>query len=274
VTDRPKLGVFKFASCDGCQMSLLNLDEALLVLGERIEIAFFLEATSHIDSGPYDLALVEGSITTPADARRIVQVREASRVLITIGACATSGGLQALRNVADVERCKQEVYPRPEWIDALPTSTPIAEHVRVDGEIQGCPVDKSQVLRVILRALLGTTPDLPGTSVCMECKRAGHACVIVTKDVPCMGPVTRAGCGALCPSLGRDCYGCFGPSEEPNPEALVDQWMRTGLPRRDAALRLRGITGWRPEFRRVADRLEGRRPPEEGRRSPEGRRGE
>lgn len=259
MTDRPKLGVFKFASCDGCQVSILNLDEALLALSERIEIAFFLEATSHVDPGPYDLALVEGSITTPADVRRIAQVREESRRLVTIGACATSGGIQALRNVADAEHWKQEIYPHPDWIDALGTSTPIAEHVRVDDEIQGCPVNKAQVLRVILRALLGATSDLPGASVCMECKRAGHPCVVVTKGAPCMGPVTRGGCGALCPSLGRDCYACFGPSEDPNPDALVDHWIRLGLSRREAALRLRGITGWRSEFREIADRLEGRR---------------
>jgi coenzyme F420-reducing hydrogenase gamma subunit len=251
MTDRPKLGVFKFASCDGCQVSILNLDEALLTLSERVEIAFFLEASSHVDLGPYDVALVEGSITTAADVERIAQVRQASRTLITIGACATSGG--------DVEQWKQEVYPHPEWIDSLATSTPIADHVKVDAEIQGCPVNKAQVLRVILRALLGATADLPGASVCMDCKRAGHPCVVVTKGIPCMGPVTRGGCGALCPGLGRDCYACFGPSEDPNPEALVEQWMRLGLSRRDAALRLRGVAGWRPEFREVADRLEGRR---------------
>jgi coenzyme F420-reducing hydrogenase gamma subunit len=256
---RPKLGVFKFASCDGCQVSILNLDEALLTLSQRIEIAHFLEATSHVDPGPYDVALVEGSITTDADVQRIARIREASRTLITIGACATSGGIQALRNTADLEGWKRTVYPHPEWIEALATSTPIADHVKVDAEIQGCPVNKAQVLRVILRALLGASSDLPGASVCMDCKRAGHPCVVVTKGEPCMGPVTRAGCGALCPGLGRDCYGCFGPSDDPNPGALVEQWMQSGLSRRDATLRLRGIAGWRREFREAADRLEGRR---------------
>lgn len=218
-----------------------------------------MEATSHVDPGPYDVALVEGSITTPSDADRIQQVRERSRTLIAIGACATSGGIQALRNVSDIEIWKQQVYPRPEWVEALATSTPIADHVRVDTEIQGCPVNKAQVLRVLLRALLGASSDLPTASVCMECKRAGHPCVMVTKGAPCMGPVTRAGCGALCPSLGRDCYACFGPSDDPNAAALVDQLIRLGLSRRDAALRLRGVAGWRPEFRELADRLEGRR---------------
>lgn len=259
MSERPKLGVFKFSSCDGCQVAILNLDEALLALSERVEIAFFLEASSRVDPGPYDVSLVEGSIATAADAERIAKVREASRTLVAIGACATSGGIQALRNVADVEQWKRQVYPRPEWIGALARSTRIAEHVKVDAEIEGCPVNKAQVLRVVLRALLGAASDLPGASVCMECKRKGHACVVVTRGLPCMGPVTRGGCGALCPGLGRDCYACFGPSDDPNPEALVEDWLGRGLSRRDAALRLRGVTGWRREFREVADRLEGRR---------------
>lgn len=255
---RPKLAVFKFASCDGCQVSLLNLEEQFLALAERVEVAFFLEATSHVDPGPYDVALVEGSITTPHDVERIRNVRENAATLITIGACATSGGIQALRNVADVEAWKRHVYPNPEWITALSTSTPISEHVKVDAEIQGCPVNGGQVLRVVLRALLGTASDLPGGSVCMECKRRGNVCVVVAKGMPCLGPVTRAGCGALCPAMGRDCYGCFGPSDDPNPDALVAQLQALGDSRHDVALRLRGIAGWRPEFRALADRLEGR----------------
>lgn len=258
MSTRPKLAVFKFASCDGCQVSLLNLEEEFLALSERVEVAFFLEATSRVDPGPYDVALVEGSITTPADAERIRQVRENAQTLITIGACATSGGIQALRNVADVEAWKRQVYPNPEWITALATSTPIADHVKVDAEIQGCPVNGAQVLRVVLRALMGTASDLPGGSVCMECKRLGKVCVVVAKGIPCLGPVTRAGCGALCPGLGRDCYGCFGPSDAPNPEALAAQLRVLGEARRDVALRLRGVAGWRPEFRKLADRLEGR----------------
>jgi coenzyme F420-reducing hydrogenase gamma subunit len=259
MSGRPKLAVFKFASCDGCQVSLLNLEEELLALAERVEIAFFLEATSRVEPGPYDVALVEGSITTEEDVERIQRVRAESRTLITIGVCATSGGIQALRNLADFEAWKREVYPHPEWIRALPTSTPISDHVEVDAEIQGCPVDKHQVLRVLLRALLGATSDLPGASVCMECKRRGQVCVLVAKGSPCLGPITRAGCGALCPSLGRDCYACFGPADDPNPTSLAERLQRLGVSRRDVVLRLRGVAGWRNEFRALADRLEGSR---------------
>lgn len=253
---RPRLAVFKFASCDGCQVQILNLDEALLELAERMDVAFFLEASSRTEEGPYDVALVEGSVSTPADAERIRRVRESARTLITIGACATSGGIQALRNAADVEAWKSRVYPRPDWISALATSTPISEHVRVDHEIQGCPVNGQQVLRVLTRALLGTTPDLPGASVCLECKRAGNVCVLVARGIPCMGPVTRAGCGAICPAHGRDCYACFGPADGVNMESLAQRFGELGLSPRDTARRFRGINGHRPEFRHAAERLE------------------
>jgi len=256
---RPKLAVFKFASCDGCQLSILNLEDELLALTERVEVANFLEASSRVDvEGPWDVTLVEGSVTTPHDVERIRAIRARSAVLITIGACATSGGIQALRNRADVEEWKAQVYPHPEWIAALAHSTPISEHVKVDAEIQGCPVNPRQVLRVLVRALLGAQPDLPVASVCLECKRRGNPCVLVTRGVPCLGPVTRAGCGAICPSLGRDCYGCFGPSADPNPAALVRHFEAEGMSRADAIRRLRHINGWRPEFRRLADALEGR----------------
>jgi coenzyme F420-reducing hydrogenase gamma subunit len=252
----PRLAVFKFASCDGCQVSILNLDEALLELAERFHLSHFLEASSHVEEGPWDVVLVEGSITTPHDAQRIRQIREQARVLVTIGACATSGGIQHLRNLADTEAWKAQVYPEPGWIETLATSTPIADHVRVDHQIHGCPVSPLQVLRVLSRLLLGATPDLPGSSVCLECKRRGNVCVLVTRNVPCMGPVTRAGCGALCPAHARDCYACFGPSDDPNPDALARRFREIGLSARDAARRFRGIAGWRPEFRKAAEAIE------------------
>jgi coenzyme F420-reducing hydrogenase gamma subunit len=253
---KPKLAVFKLASCDGCQLQLLNLEDELLALAERVEFAHFLEASSRVSDGPWDVVLVEGSVTTAHDAERIRLIREQANFLVTIGACATSGGIQSLRNRADVESWKQQVYPHPEWIETLATSTPISEHVRVDAEIQGCPVNGEQVLRVLSRLLLGATPDLPVASVCIECKRRETACVLVARAIPCMGPVTRAGCGAICPALGRDCYGCFGPAADANPASLVRHFEASGLSRADALRRLRHINGWRREFRTLADALE------------------
>jgi len=166
---RPRLAVFKFASCDGCQVAIFNLDAALLELSERFDVTCFSEASSRLEPGPWEIALVEGSITTAEDVERIRAIREQSATLVALGACATSGGIQALRNHADVEEWKRHVYPRPDLLEVLPTSTPLAEHVRVDAQIQGCTPSREQVLRVLTRALLGARPDLPGSSVCMEC---------------------------------------------------------------------------------------------------------
>ena len=225
---RPRLGVFKFASCDGCQLSLLDCEDELLAVSAAIEIAYFPEASRTMLKGPYDLSLVEGSITTPHDATRIRKVRETSRFLVTIGACATAGGIQALRNFRDVKEFTSIVYARPEYIQTLETSTAIAEHVRVDFELRGCPISKHQLLDVISAFLRGRRPNVQPHSVCTECKRRGTVCVVVAHGQPCLGPVTHAGCGAICPSYNRGCYGCYGPKETPNTASLSSRLAALG----------------------------------------------
>jgi coenzyme F420-reducing hydrogenase gamma subunit len=222
---RPTLAVWKFASCDGCQLSLLDLEDELLAIADRLEIAYFLEASGATVAGPYDLSLVEGSITTAEDEGRIREIRAASRFLVSIGACATSGGIQALRNFADVAGFLSAVYATPEYVSTLATSTPIAAHVPVDLELQGCPINKRQLLEVIGAYLHGRRPNVPSHSVCVECKARGIPCVMVAKGIPCLGPVTHAGCGALCPAYSRGCYGCFGPKETPNTASLGAWWV-------------------------------------------------
>ncbi len=222
VDSRPRLAVWKFSSCDGCQLSLLDCEDELLTVAGAVDIAYFLEATRKPVEGPYDISLVEGSITTPGDLERIKEVRRQSKVLITIGACATSGGFQALRNIGDYDDILKNVYAHPEYIDALETSTPIADHVQVEFELRGCPVSKHQLLEVVAAALAGRRPNVPNFSQCVECKRAGIVCVMVAHGTPCLGPVTQAGCGSLCPSCDRGCYGCFGPKEAPNAASLGD----------------------------------------------------
>ena len=247
---KPTLAVWKFASCDGCQLSLLDLEDDLLALAERLELAYFLEASSATVQGPYDVSLVEGSITTPHDAERIREVRASSRVLITIGACATTGGIQALRNFGDVEEFTRIVYASPEYISTLATSTPISAHVPVDFELNGCPINKHQLLEVINAHLNGRRARIRAHSVCVECKRRGTVCVMVAHGTPCLGPVTHAGCGALCPAYNRGCYGCFGPQETPNPAAL-DAW--TGLAERDLVRVYRTFNATSPPFRRASE---------------------
>jgi coenzyme F420-reducing hydrogenase gamma subunit len=252
---KPRLAVFKFASCDGCQLQLLNAGEALLALAALADLAYFPEASSRLEPGPYDVALVEGSISTAADADRIAAVRADSRILVTIGACATAGGIQALRNWAAPGAFAHQVYPRPELIDSLATSTPIAAHVRVDYELWGCPIDREQVLSVLRALLAGVRPALPGHSVCMECKRRGHTCVVVAQGVPCLGPVTRTGCGAICPGMERGCYGCFGPCDDPNMAAFTALLAAQGVERAAAVRCLRGVAGWAKPWRETSDDL-------------------
>lgn len=232
---KPKLAVWKFSSCDGCQLSLLDCEDELLALAGEIQIANFPEASREVVKGPYDLSLVEGSITTPHDAERIHQVRRASKHLVTIGACATAGGIQALRNFKDVKEFTSIVYARPEYISTLAKSTPIADHVSVDFELRGCPVNKHQLLEVISAFLADRQPNTPPHGVCMECKRRGIVCVMVAHGTPCLGPVTHGGCGALCPAYNRGCYGCFGPKETPNTRSL-SHWMGDVLHVPDADL--------------------------------------
>jgi coenzyme F420-reducing hydrogenase gamma subunit len=229
VMTKPSLAVWKFASCDGCQLTLLDCEDELLQLAGEIEIAYFLEARRATGEGPYDLSLVEGSITTAHDAERIRHVRSVSRTLVTIGACATAGGIQALKNFADVDDFVAAVYATPQYVSTLATSTPISAHVTVDFELHGCPINKRQLLEVLTAFLHGRRPNIPSTSVCVECKQRGNVCITVAHGTPCLGPVTHAGCGALCPSYNRGCYGCFGPMETPNTVSLTRRLKLLGV---------------------------------------------
>ncbi|MCT2398340.1 hypothetical protein [Novosphingobium mangrovi (ex Huang et al. 2023)] len=249
---RPRLAVWKFASCDGCQLSILDCEDELLALAGAVEIANFPEASSAISEGPYDLSLVEGSITTPHDARRIQDVREQSKFLVTIGACATAGGIQALRNFADVDEFVSTVYASPRYIETLATSTPISDHVAVDYELHGCPINKMQLLEVISAYLAGRKPAIAAHSVCVECKQRGNVCVMV-QGTPCLGPVTHAGCGALCPAYRRGCYGCYGPMETPNMKSLAGEWQALGAQPRDIQRALRTFNAWAEPFREESE---------------------
>jgi len=253
---KPKLAVWKFASCDGCQLSVLSCEDELLKLADRIEIAYFVEASSSVVRGPYDLSLVEGSITTPHDAERIREVRRQSRFLVTIGACATAGGIQALRNFRDVKEFISIVYARPEYISTLETSTAIAAHVKVDFELRGCPINKNQLVEVINAFIHGRSPTIPPHSVCLDCKRKGVVCVMVARGIPCMGPVTHAGCGVLCPSYDRGCYGCFGPKENPNTESLANWFLQLGSSHGDIVRCFRNFNSDAPAFRAESERME------------------
>jgi len=250
---KPKLAVWKFASCDGCQLSLLDCEDELLEISADVEIANFAEASGAVVKGPYDLSLVEGSITTPHDEQRIHKIRRQSRLLVPIGACATAGGIQALRNFADVRDFISAVYAQPQYISTLNKSTPISDHVFVDFELQGCPINKLQLVELLSAFLAGRKPNIPSHSVCVECKTKGNVCVMVAGGEMCLGPVTHAGCGAICPSYNRGCYSCFGPKETPN-TASLSRWLGEHGKQEDELVRaFREFNGWAEAFRRESE---------------------
>jgi coenzyme F420-reducing hydrogenase gamma subunit len=253
---KPRIAVFKLASCDGCQLSLLDAEDDLLGVARAVDIVYFPEASRVMLKGPYDIGLVEGSITTHHDAERIQQVRRQCRVLITIGACATAGGIQALRNWQDVDEFIRVVYATPQYISTLKLSTPIAEHVPVDFELRGCPINKLQLIELISATLAGRKPNIPTYSVCMECKRRGSICIAVAQGVPCLGPVTQAGCGAICPSFNRGCYGCYGPMESPNTDSLTSQLRILGQSDQQIMRGFRGLNAWAWQFRKASEECE------------------
>ncbi len=253
VAGRPRLrvGVVKMASCDGCQLTLLDLEDELLALADRFDLIEFPEASSLRSGGPYDVLLVEGSISTPDQAAEIVDLRSKAKLLVTIGACASYGGIQALRNWSDHEVFRSAVYPSPELVASLATATPVSDHVKVDAELHGCPISAEQLREVLVSVAVGRRPQIREEAVCLECKRRGTVCVMVAQGIPCLGPVTQSGCGALCPTFGRGCYGCFGPREQANTSSLSGTFVAGGRMGHDVSRLFAGFTGWAPPFRAV-----------------------
>jgi coenzyme F420-reducing hydrogenase gamma subunit len=253
---KPKLAVFKFASCDGCQLSLLDAEDELLAVAGAVDIAYFLEARTQVSPGPYDVGLVEGSVTNSHDAERIKDIRRQCKFLVTIGACATSGGIQALKNWADADQFIQHVYAHPQYISTLKTSTPIADHVIVDFELRGCPINKAQLVDLLAAVLQGRKVSVPRYSVCMECKRRQTVCVAVARGIACLGPVTQAGCGAICPAYHRECFGCYGPKEHSNLTSLAEHYAGQGIDRGHLIRLARNFNSNAPEFREASQALE------------------
>jgi len=252
---KPTVAVYKFSSCDGCQLSLLNMEDELLDLAGAIDIALFLEATRTARPGPYDIALVEGSVTTEHEVTRIQEVRQQAKLLIALGTCATAGGIQALRNFQDASQLATAVYAHPEFLHYLETSKPVSAYVKTDLELWGCPVNKAQVLEVIGAVLAGRKPNLPAHTVCMDCKRRGASCILVDSGTLCLGPVTHAGCGAICPAIRRGCYGCFGPAAQSNCESLSAVLQDLERYEGEAARLFRGISGYAPAFQQAASEV-------------------
>lgn len=254
---KQKLAVHKFSSCDGCQLAFLNDGEALLALTNLVDIVHFVEAGIVNPEAMADIAFIEGSISTPDELTRIKRIRDSSKFLITIGACATAGGIQALRNFAQHENWLAQVYASPQYIHSLETCTAIAQHVKVDLELWGCPVNSQQVLAAIKSLLHQARPHVRQEKVCLECKRKGQVCVLVTGQQACMGPVTQTGCGALCPGVNRGCYACYGPGEEANPYSLGGWFLQLGFSPEEIKRQFLHINNQAPVFKTAGEFFQG-----------------
>ena len=257
VSHKPRLAVLKFASCDGCQLTLLDCEDELLEIAGAIDIAYFAEASSRMLDGPYDVTLVEGSITTDEEVQKIKDARRKSQFLVSIGACAVAGGIQALRNWTNVDDYIQTVYARPDYISTLDRSLPISDYVPVDFELRGCPISKAQLIELITSLLIGRKPSISAHSVCLDCKRRGTVCVMVAQGIPCLGPATQSGCGALCPAYNRGCYGCYGPNEPANPYSLGYQFIQLGQSASNVSMSFRTFNGYSPAYREASDHFAG-----------------
>jgi coenzyme F420-reducing hydrogenase gamma subunit len=253
VAARPRLrvGIVKMASCDGCQLTLLDLEDELLAITERFEVVEFPEASSQRSAGPYDVLLVEGAVSTPDQAAEILELRRKAKLLVSIGACASYGGIQALRNWSDHDAVRAAVYAHPEFVESLNQATPVSEHVKVDAELHGCPISPEQLREVLVSVAVGRRPQIREEAVCLDCKRRGIVCVMVAEGLPCLGPVTQSGCGALCPAFRRGCFGCFGPREQANTTSLARSLAAAEHQDEEIARLFAGFTGWSGPFRAV-----------------------
>jgi sulfhydrogenase subunit delta len=214
-SNKPKVGIFGFTGCAGCQLNILNIEDHLLEILGLVDITSWVMAKAENTDGPWDIAFVEGSIAKKSEIDRIKKIRENSKVLVAIGSCATHGGLPAMRNLRDIPAMKEMVYgPKNDHIDVIEIK-PVHHYVKVDAELPGCPMDKNEFIKAVKALVVGKHPPVPNYAVCYECKIRENACLLKEGKF-CMGPVTQAGCDALCPSYGAPCEGCRGPVAQVN----------------------------------------------------------
>ncbi len=230
MTARPILAVHTLGACGGCRQALLDPLDTLLAMADLVEVTHFPDIGRWDPDAAVSIAIVEGSVTTAAHEQRVKGLRARAGRLIAVGVCAVAGGPQALRGLAvDGEEWGAEISPEIPAAGLLAFPRPVSACVPVDIELWGCPIDSAQLRRILQDLLAGIDPAVDARPVCAQCKARGLECLLVTRGAPCMGPVTRAGCGALCPAYGRACYACFGPAEGLNAESLAALFASQGM---------------------------------------------
>jgi len=239
---KPKIGVFGFTSCSGCQLQIVNLEDEILDLLGAVDIVYFKMAISeHTDD--YSIAFVEGAITRESENDDLKWIRERANKVVALGACACIGGIPYIKNFIGVDRARKTVYGEDaKYFDSIPTK-PIDQVIKVDGYIRGCPINKNEFLRVTKSLLLGIKPLIPNYPVCVECKLNENVCVF-DEGMTCLGPVTRAGCNSACPNVGNQCYGCRGLLDDANTTSEKDILAKHGLTVNDVLSKFRMYDGY------------------------------
>lgn len=263
---KPKLGIFSLTGCGGDQLMILNMENELLDLLSYFDIKDFQEGSSYHEDVELDIALVEGSVSTETDLKRLKEIREKSKTLIALGDCAIGGCVQAMRNgqMSMAERMKKVYGVEEDYYDVLEPKG-LSAHVKVDLEIPGCPIEKTEIFRAITSLLHGDLPETIDYPVCVECKLNGYPCVLVEKGMPCLGPLTTAGCDARCPGLGLDCIGCRGPiPDEANAAAELDVLLEKGYDEKYIINRLRFFGGNFEDIQKLTKKISERRNKTEG----------
>jgi sulfhydrogenase subunit delta len=229
---KPTVGFFEFSCCEGCKLQILEMEDQLLDILSLVDI---VEGREIMDdqADHMTIAFVEGSITRESEIPRLEEIRGKCDLLIAIGACATMGGVNAIKNRHKEEDVRSIVYGDKAhlWTDTIPTR-PLSECVKVDYELQGCPVNGGEFLSVVKALLTGQTPHIKDYPQCMECKLKENVCLF-DKGEMCLGPVVRAGCDVICPTLGQGCEGCRGLISNPNLSAQIDVLAEHGLTVKD-----------------------------------------
>ena len=249
---KPSVAVFKFSSDAGCQLEILNLENNLLDILELVDFTYFPMASRYYGPGPYDIGFVEGAVTSPEEIARIKHVRAQCKILVALGSCACFGGLPSIKNSLSQREVEEKVYPDTSVIHSI-KAMGIDQYVKVDAYLKGCPIDKNELVELIKGILLDIKPYLRPHSVCIECKLRENPCMFLGDGRVCMGPVTSAGCGAVCPSKNRPCEGCRGPANDPNASSLARTLLEYGLSPREVELKFRKYAGETPPFREGAE---------------------
>jgi len=250
---RLRVAVYKFTGCAGCQMEFLRLEDELLELTKKIEFVYFMMIQNRDELERYDICFVEGSVSTPRELEEIKMIRANTRTLVAFGDCAVTGCVPSIRNWLSQSEAEKVVYKDTSPIRSFKVGG-IGEYVPVDLTLPGCPPHKNMILEAITASLLEIRPDLRMHSVCVECKLRENVCILTSLGKACMGPVTRAGCGAICPTYGRECEGCYGPMSDASPASLAAEFHKLGVSSQDLVRKFRKYAGTSKEFEEVSGR--------------------